>query len=515
LIDKGAELNQRVWQLFEKAGFATMPNSSSPAEAVIQLSPTQKRTPDLLAEVPDLHVKIIGWNKAKKALGESLTVHIHDYDKLRTISGANGVLFVSTEKEISPENKRYAEDNKMRVWSMDDLSYYQTLVDTIGEYAKYEIIHALGITTEEESLTHNVLALRLHQPYSNSTQDLFMFTITADKLLKTCAVYRRAQGSSEAYQRMVRKERLKGIRDFLTKPSALLPPNIILHLGPNVYWEPCHLPTSAGGNPTNLSRANDYELVVLRIPLRYASLEIIDGQHRLYGFVDTEPATQQSFNLVVLGMANLTSEKRRDTFIAINDNSRRVDPNLVAFLKYTDDEAECQQSAELMAIKLVVELNRTTPFKNKIKLLDFGEQKITLKGFAGYDLKGLLAERGLLRRYYLTNASSDYLSALRLYFSVLKSLFGPQWNHPDKYIIFTNRGVSAFLKLLKSILRTNKDQLDKKTVEKYLRPLRTKWRDSRWDTKKLTNSYIGSKGWKDFHRELVTAIREKYPNFRE
>ena len=84
--------------------------------------------------------------------------------------------------------------------------------------------------------------------------------------------------------------------------------------------------------------------------------------------------------------------------MAINDNARRMDPNLVAYLKLTDDEAACQKDSELMAIRVVFELNRTTPFQKKIRFLDIGDQKITLKGFAGYDLKGLLGERGLLRR---------------------------------------------------------------------------------------------------------------------
>jgi DGQHR domain-containing protein len=516
LTDKGAELNQRVWQLFERAGFVTKPNSSSPAEEVVKLSPVQHRTLDLLAEIDNLGVKIIGWNKAKKELSESLTVHIHDYEKLRTLTSANGVLFVSTEKEVSADNKRYAEEKGMRVWGKDELSYYETLVDTIGEYAKYEMIHSLGITTSEEKFTHNTLALRIHQPFSNSNQDLFLFTITPDKLLKTSVVYRKAQRSSDAYQRMVRKERLAKVKTFLTRTNALLPPNVILHFGDKVYWEEIAVPDKCkDGTPTQLTKAGDYQLVALRIPLEYASLELIDGQHRLYGFVHAEPATKQSFNLVVLGMANLSSQVRRDTFVAINDNSRRVDPNLVAYLKHTDNESECQKNPELMAIKLVVDLNATTPFKNKIKLLDVGDQKITLKGFAGYDLKGLIAERGLLRKYYPANQSAEYLSALRLYFNLLKSMFKVQWQKPDKYIIFTNRGISAFLKLLKSMLKTNKGALDQAIIQKYLKSLKKKWNDAKWETRKLQNAYVGSQGWKSFHRDLVATIKKEYPEFRE
>lgn len=514
MSNKGPKLNERVWTLFEAAGFHTKPSSHDPSEEVIALSPGKQRTVDLSASDETLGVKIIGWNKARRELKESLTVHFHDYEKLKEIAGANSVLFVSTEKEVSEEDKQYAEDHGMLVWGEDELRYYEVLVDAIGEYAKYEIIHSFGIRTDEEKSIHTVLALRLHQPYPQSSADFFLFTITPDKLLKTCTVLRRARGSADAYQRVLRRDRLSGIRKFVTEENALLPPNIIVHFSDRVKWDPVDIPDKdANGRPITLTRERDYEVVVLSIPMEYASLELIDGQHRLYGFIGTEPATRESFNLVVLGMAGLPFEKRRDVFVAINDKARRVDPNLVAYLKYTDDEKRCQQDTELMAIKVVVELNKTTPFKRRIRLIDFGDQTITLKGFSGYDLRGLLGPRGLLRKHY-PNESQEYMSALRLYFSLLKSFFEEEWHHPERYIIFTNRGISAFLKLLKSILRTCQCPLDKDTVSEYLQALKDNWTGG-WETSQLRNSYVGSKGWKDFHRDLVAAIRQTYPDFQE
>jgi DGQHR domain-containing protein len=328
-------------------------------------------------------------------------------------------------------------------------------------------------------------------------------------------IYRRAQGSGDAYQRMVRKARLRRVEKFVTEESALLPPNIIVHLSEKVTYSPVEMPKrDASGKRVTLSREKDYELVVLSIPMEYASLELIDGQHRLYGFVETGLATKENFNLVVLGMKKLSISKRRDTFVAINDNSRRVDPNLVAYLKYTDDETECQRDNELMAIKVVVELNKVTPFKEKIRLLDIGDQKITLKGFSGYDLRGLLGRRGLLRKYY-PNESREYIQALRLYFGILKKLFKEQWQYPEKYIIFTNRGVSAFLKLLKSILKTCKCTLNEDIVNKYLQPLKNNWKNTDWEITRLKSAYVGSKGWKDFHRDLVETIRKVHHDFKE
>ena len=515
MTDKGAELNQRVWTLFEKAGFETKPNSNDPKEEIVSLTSTKHRTVDLSATVKELGVKIIGENKAKKTLTSSVTTHIHDYEKLRDRANADSVLFVSTEKEVSKDDRKYAEESGMRVWGTQELEYYETVADTIGEYAKYEIIHSFGIETSEEKNIYNVLALRLYQPFTSSQDvSLFLFTITPEKLLKTCVIYRRAQGNPDAYQRILRKERLQKIRKFVTQDNALLPPNIIVHLGENVTWDSVPKPKKdASGSPITLTRAKDYDLVVLKLPMEYASLELLDGQHRLFGFFGSEPATKDNFNLVVL-IAGLPSHRKRDTFVAINDNARRMDPNLVAYLKYTDDEKECQSNPELMAIKIVVELNATTPFKNRIRLLETGAQKITLKGFAGYDLKGLIGPNGLMRKYY-SNDSKEFISALRLYFGLMKSLFRAQWQSPGKYIIFTNRGISAFLKLLKSILKNQKGPLDKQSVEKYLKALKSKRKDRDWETEELSNAYVGSKGWKDFHRDLVKTIRETYPKFRE
>jgi len=516
MSDKGAALNERVWRLFERAGFQTKPSSDDPSEEEIQLSPRKKRTVDLVAIDESLGVKIIGWNKARKNLKESLTVHIHDYEELKKIAGADGVLFVSIEKEVSEADKQYARERGISVWGEEELRYYEALVDTIGKYAKFEIVHALGISTKEEKNIHTVLALHFRQPFSDSDNaDLFLFTITPEKLLRICAVLRRARGSADAYQRILQKARLRGIKKFVAREDALLLPNIIVHFSEKVVWDPVEVPREdASGRLITLTREKDYGLVVLRIPMEYASLELIDGQHRLYGFVEAETQARENFNLVVLGIAGLPFEKRRDTFVTINSKARRVDANLVAYLKYTDDEERCREDPELMAIKIVVELSKTTPFKGRIRLIDVGDQPITLRGFSGYDLRGLLGPKGLLRKYYPENRSEEYVKALRLYFGIVRDVFEEQWRDPRKYIVCTNRGVSAFLKLLRSILKTCEGRLEKEEVRKYLQALKQNW-EGGWEIRNLRSSYVGSKGWKDFHRDLVKAIRQTYPDFRE
>lgn len=513
-MGKGEDLNKRVWMLFEKAGFQTEPGSSTSAEHEIQVSPHKKIPVDLYAHDPELKVTIVGSNKSG-SLGR-WTEHVTNYKALGEKANADIVMFTVTGTELDEEEKAHLRSEQVALWTEDELSYYEAVAEAIKNYAKFEIIHALGLHTKEEKETHRVLAIRLQQPTTASPTELFMFTLTPEKLLKTSVIYRRAQGNAEAYQRMLRKARLPQIRKFVSKADCILPTDIILHLSDSVTVDSLKVDgyrDSRGGKIT-LSRPSGYELVVLNIPLEYASLELIDGQHRLYGFVDAEAATKREFNLVVLGMRGLEKKQKTQTFVAINDNSRRMDPNLVSYLRYTRSDADCQKDSELMAIRIVVDLNQLTPFKKSIRLLDrHGTEKITLKGFSGYDLRGLLGPKGLLRKYYPGNTPDEYVQVLRLYFSTLRTLLKKEWDSPDKYIIATNRGVSAFLKLLKSILKTQNGPLSSAVVRSYLSPLKKEWKT--WELEKLKKTYVGSQGWKDFHRDLVAAIRKHQPSFKE
>jgi DGQHR domain-containing protein len=512
-MDKGAALNKRVWTLFERAGFETNPNSHGNKEHEVQLS-TQKKIPvDLYAREPQLGITIVGSNKSG-SLGR-WTEHVALYKELGQKAGANKVLFVVTGTELDKKERGHLVLEGVHLWTEDELSYYEAVTDAIGPYARFEIIHALGLQTIEEKGTHRVLALRLRQPTANSTTELFLFTVCPDWLLKTCVIYRKAMGNAGAYQRMLRKSRLPKIKKFVTQSDSVLPTNIIVHLADNVTVDEVEVSgfRDKSNKPITLSRLKDYDLVSLNIPMEYASMELIDGQHRLYGFVGADDATKKDFNLVVLGIRGLAVKQKQDAFVAINDNSRRMDANLVAYLKYTDNDSACQKDNELMAIRVVVDLNGVTPFKKAIKLLDVGQQKVTLKGFSGYDLKGLLGPRGLLRKYYPANSPEEFVRILRIYFGTIQSVFKKEWKNTDRYIIATNRGISAFLKLLKSILKTEKAAVNQKKVHDYMKAL--KGGSVIWEFDALKKTYVGSQGWKEFHRDLVKAIKKKFPAFKE
>jgi len=141
--NKGAALNKRVWELFSRAGFDTQPNSSDPNEKEVTIA-GKKRTLDLLAKDEALGIKIIGWNKSGANKDVSFSTHVNDYAVIKKHLKADAVLYVSTGYELLADDIAYAKTKGDSVWNKDQLEYYEAIVNAVGKWAKYEIIHALG-----------------------------------------------------------------------------------------------------------------------------------------------------------------------------------------------------------------------------------------------------------------------------------------------------------------------------------------------------------------------------------
>jgi DGQHR domain-containing protein len=254
-------------------------------------------------------------------------------------------------------------------------------------------------------------------------------------------------------------------------------------------------------------------LRALEIPEKFGALEIIDGQHRLFSFAKvSNPALLDSFNLAVIGVKGLSAERRRDTFVAINDNARRMDANLVALLRLNPDEGACQADPALMAIKIALALDANGPLKGRVRSLDYQRQVVTLKGLSGYDLRTLVGPRGELRQH-VENKSEILTKLVNDYFSQVRRVFTQEWNKQDEYVVCTNRGIAAFLKLYKSMIRdvSNVPTIDE--IHNFLSLLKANWVGKTWKTKELRNSYAGGQGAIDFHRDMLRSIRKKVRGF--
>jgi len=131
------DLNRRVWQLFEAAGFQTKPSSTDAAEEQVPLPGRRPRTVDLSASDTSLGVKIIGENTVSRELRGSFSTRVHDMARLMSPAVAGAGLLVFTKYEVQPSDRDFARENRIQVWEEQELRYYERLVEAIGEHARY------------------------------------------------------------------------------------------------------------------------------------------------------------------------------------------------------------------------------------------------------------------------------------------------------------------------------------------------------------------------------------------
>ena len=138
--------------------------------------------------------------------------------------------------------------------------------------------------------------------------------------MKFSYVAHRAKGKATevaTYQRMVKRSRLKKIREYITN-GGMFPTNIVISLeGKRV----------AKFEQKEQSSGIGARYGTLHLQPGYRSAWIIDGQHRLFGYSGHEYASSSHLN--VLAFVNLPVTQQAHLFIDINHEQKSVKRSLL------------------------------------------------------------------------------------------------------------------------------------------------------------------------------------------
>ena len=149
----------------------------------------------------------------------------------------------------------------------------------------------------------------------------YQFTIEPDRLLKIAFISHRARLDAEsvgAYQRMLRKGRLRDIRRYIDE-GGVFPTNVVVNFRTRRRFD------VSADKP-----AGDVALGTLWLPNTYKSAWIIDGQHRLYGFAGSK--WSKSMQLPVLAFEALPPNEEARLFVDINNKQVKVQRSLLVEL---------------------------------------------------------------------------------------------------------------------------------------------------------------------------------------
>lgn len=200
----------------------------------------------------------------------------------------------------------------------NDIDYYTGLAKHLGSSAKYQLLGRLFKNRTVKNMQSVVPAIRGKM----GGHTYYSFSIEPEWLLKIGYVLHRSdanRGMMPTYQRIIKKSRLQQIRQFVMN-GGYFPNSIIISVDAPKKGLQFDFAGGAGASDSQTT------LGMLHLPQKYCSAYIIDGQHRLYGYSETQYA--ETNTIPVVAFENLDQSEQVKLFMEINENQKAVPKNL-------------------------------------------------------------------------------------------------------------------------------------------------------------------------------------------
>lgn len=339
-----------------------------------------------------------------------------------------------------------------------DLEYYKELVGHLGTSARFQFEADLFQAQSIPELDGRVYAVEA----SMGGLDYYSFAIEPERLLKLGYVLHRSKSIKilPTYQRLIKKNRLAQIKKFLNG-GGYFPNSLVVSV-------------ENGGKDPRFEQAapviegSQTKHGVLHLPNKYRSIYIIDGQHRLYAYSDSEYASSNT--VPVVAFFDLARDKQLNLFMEINENQKAVSKNLKhtldADLKWDSDnlidkadgiKKQLAQdlgediSSPLFNRVLVGEDQRT---ETKIVTLDAILRGLNQTPFVGRFTKSEVKEHGVFN----TGDSATTVELIKRlligYFAYVSELMPEEWlrTQKDGALLTINDGVTAQIMVVGDIV---------------------------------------------------------------
>lgn len=324
----GDAFEDEIWTLFYRMGFTTM---NKGRKFVIQYgeSESESKQIDVMAMDEETCILI----ECKSTASEDATNTWKT--ELEAINGYKNRLFNEIKKQYRNKKFKYVFATKNFVLSNDDenrlkgfqiydfdedaYKYYSGLVDRLGRSAKYQLLGDFFRKQTVKGIDSLVPAIKSKM----GKETYFSFTIEPSKLLKMGYILHRINANNDmmpTYQRLINPQRLNAIRKFVNEGNYF-PNSLIVSI-------------DTDGKDLQFDKAQDSCQVkdsiatvgILHLPQKYQSIYIIDGQHRLYGYSESDYADKDC--IPVVAFVNLDKDKQVKMFMDINENQKKVSKDL-------------------------------------------------------------------------------------------------------------------------------------------------------------------------------------------
>ncbi len=522
--DIGTRLEDYVWRLFYEIGVQKL--SSKYFTINLKTRQGQKKTRQIDVLAIDEDIVFIVECKSQVSLGKkSLKKDIAEFSNnlndmriaIRKLIDNQNLRFVfvfATENIIWDENDKLdAKESNLLIWDEYDMLALHDLAKIAGEGAKYQIYNRVFYQKKIKKFEVKIPALKAKMggiPY-------YLFSMCPEHLLKISYVHQRTGRYSfldltDSYQRIIKKTRIDKIEQFIEN-GGFFPGNIIVNFTCNFTNEEAMV-----SKDKMKGVYGDTKPVLLTLPPYYGCAWIIDGQHRLYGYADTEKKRTET--IPVVAFAEIPSDQQTKIFVDINKNQKSIEPDLLWDL-YEDLYVNAQEDKEkeLFVISKIGKLlndDKDSPFFGHISIpkeQNEGNISLTTICTSLSQQKIVSKSEDLLFYNSYDETISFAFERIKAFFDVFKTEMIDEWNSGDKHYVRTNSAVVVLMGIFRDLIECSLSPTEIKNVSKFKNSIRNFLEPlilHLWDCDNQTiGSYRGAGGAGQKSRQIRAELTQK------
>lgn len=538
-------LEDRVWTLLYRMGFKFL---SGQGGAKIQINQDDPKAPENQIDVIGIDDEVAFAVECKSSLNPK---KLNDFQGMLGKHTSLRDVFIKAVKSqypvdmkrptifaiwtdgfiITDGDRERAEKMNVPLLGEQDLKYYENLVCQIGIAARFQFLADLleGRSIPALEITAPAIQTKIGSHKS------YMFYISPEYLLKIAFVSHRARGKAsdiDAYQRMLKKSRLKDIRQYIAD-GGIFPTNIVVNIA-DPKWLSFDRAKQEGE-----SKGTTFGWLHIRPAYRVAW--IIDGQHRLFAYAG-HPLSGKSV-VSVMAFVGLPASEQARLFVDINAEQRKVKQSLLqelyAELHWDAADPEVRVQAILSKLIQALDFDLDSPFCGRVLKAD--DQKTSLRCISltsifralekgGYFIakykKGEVIEYGPLWNVDNNSTLKRTLIFIKGYFNAIKNEVPEIWGKGSEEGggLAMNDGVTVCINIVKSIFQylsiskriTLVDLSDQELVEAvtpYASEVGKHFASLSIGQMAQFRALRGVQGQTTGTRKVESAVRVSYPDF--
>jgi len=414
------------------------------------------------------------------------------------------LLFVQDKSKLEDHVRTTAENLRVKLVDDREVRYFHSLQKQSG-IGISPIFWARVAPSLIRNQELRVPALRIK---THAKREAFIFSLNAHDLLKRSFVSHRELHSLEegeiGFQRMLQKKKLAEVAEYIKDRNVFPTPVVVAFSkrSPAVF-EPIPISQKATDDMRQI-----IEFGHLRLPKQVNSIQIIDGQHRLYGYSKLPWSEKHIVHVLAYrdesgGLASM--------FVDINSKQTKV-PSSLLWELYPDIFGEDDPEYWKAEISSIVEAV-------SCKLLPTYVQHISSGMQGPISFQTLCSEVNRAKLLDVLGDKTALQTILEAFFTTLIQL-GEKYADVNANFVFSNNGIVPMIRTSGRIIQFEKahnrsENLKRKTAlqdtfNRYFEPIYKKYASFGVAKLREMRKRTGNSGFNQTEDEITEIIRSGY-----